>query len=368
MRGRTRNKGPNPLTRAYESNGPDVKIRGTAQHIADKYAQLARDATASGDPVSAENYLQHAEHYYRLIAAAQETFRQQFGTQQRPFDDDGEEGDEDGQASGYGYQPGMPGQGGDDYGDGMPAQAYEGRQDPRHDPRPGPDRPQQQGRFDRNDRQDRGPDRGGDRPQRFDRNNGERFDRNNGERFDRNGGGRNQGGDRFDRGPNGGPSGQNGDRYDRQDRGDGQRERFGRGDGPRNEGPRNDGPRNDGPRGDGPRGDGSRGEGGRRDFGRNERGPGQGRPEQHQRFPQQDEAQEAPAAALPAFLTTPVRTPITVREDADAPDAIPAFAEEAAGTMNGAAEARPRRARRPRRPEGEAAEHSLALDEDKPAE
>ena len=62
MRGRNR-KGPNPLTRSYESNGPDVKIRGTALHIAEKYVQLARDAQASGDRVAAENYLQHAEHY-----------------------------------------------------------------------------------------------------------------------------------------------------------------------------------------------------------------------------------------------------------------------------------------------------------------
>jgi hypothetical protein len=75
MRGRNR-KGQNPLTRVYESNGPDVKIRGTANHVADKYVQLARDAQASGDPVAAENYLQHAEHYFRLIAAAQEQFRQ----------------------------------------------------------------------------------------------------------------------------------------------------------------------------------------------------------------------------------------------------------------------------------------------------
>ena len=49
MRGRNRSKGPNPLTRSYESNGPDVKIRGTAQHIAEKYSQLARDAQASGE-------------------------------------------------------------------------------------------------------------------------------------------------------------------------------------------------------------------------------------------------------------------------------------------------------------------------------
>ena len=63
-------KGPNPLTRTYESNGPDVKIRGTALHIAEKYVQLARDAQAIGDTVMGENYLQHAEHYYRIIAAA----------------------------------------------------------------------------------------------------------------------------------------------------------------------------------------------------------------------------------------------------------------------------------------------------------
>jgi hypothetical protein len=85
MRGRNRGGGKNhnPLTRVYESNGPDVKIRGTANHIAEKYIQLARDATASGDPVAAENYYQHAEHYFRLIAAAQEQFRQTQPFQQR---------------------------------------------------------------------------------------------------------------------------------------------------------------------------------------------------------------------------------------------------------------------------------------------
>src|SRR4030088_3242200 len=75
MRGRNR-KSHNPLTRVYESNGPDIKIRGTASHVAEKYVQLARDAQSSGDPVAAENYYQHAEHYFRLIAAAQEQFRQ----------------------------------------------------------------------------------------------------------------------------------------------------------------------------------------------------------------------------------------------------------------------------------------------------
>ncbi|MGD9544721.1 MAG: DUF4167 domain-containing protein [Methylocystis sp.] len=72
IRGRSGRKGPNPLTRSYESNGPDVKIRGTAQHIAEKYLQLARDAQSSGDTIMAESLLQHAEHYFRLIAAAQQ--------------------------------------------------------------------------------------------------------------------------------------------------------------------------------------------------------------------------------------------------------------------------------------------------------
>ncbi len=80
MRGRNNNrKGPNPLSRSYESNGPDVKIRGTAHHIGEKYLQLARDAQSSGDPVMAESYLQHAEHYFRLIAAAQQAQQQPFG-------------------------------------------------------------------------------------------------------------------------------------------------------------------------------------------------------------------------------------------------------------------------------------------------
>lgn len=70
MRGRGR-KGPNPLSRTYESNGPDVKIRGTALHVAEKYQQLARDAQASGDRIMSENYFQHAEHYLRIVAAAQ---------------------------------------------------------------------------------------------------------------------------------------------------------------------------------------------------------------------------------------------------------------------------------------------------------
>lgn len=69
MRGRSR-KGANPSNRTYDSNGPDVKVRGNAHHIAEKYQQLARDAQAGGDRIMAENYLQHAEHYSRIIASA----------------------------------------------------------------------------------------------------------------------------------------------------------------------------------------------------------------------------------------------------------------------------------------------------------
>jgi Domain of unknown function (DUF4167) len=105
MRSRNRKGGhhQNPLSRMYESNGPDVKIRGTASHVAEKYLQLARDAQSSGDPVAAENYYQHAEHYFRLIAAAQEQFRQsqpyayqQGGEQRGNLPDDGyDDGDND---------------------------------------------------------------------------------------------------------------------------------------------------------------------------------------------------------------------------------------------------------------------------------
>ncbi len=108
MRGRSNHrKSHNPMARVFESNGPDVKIRGNPSHIVEKYVQLARDAQASGDPVAAENYYQHAEHYYRVIAAAQEQFRQANPHYARPEggempsarDDNFDEGEDDGQPS-----------------------------------------------------------------------------------------------------------------------------------------------------------------------------------------------------------------------------------------------------------------------------
>ncbi|PPQ15442.1 protein of unknown function [Bradyrhizobium shewense] len=99
----------NPMTRVYESNGPDIKIRGTASHIAEKYLQLARDARSSGDPVAAENYYQHAEHYFRLIAAAQEQFRQnQQPRGDEPISSNSDDGEDDGENfSNFGQEPGF---------------------------------------------------------------------------------------------------------------------------------------------------------------------------------------------------------------------------------------------------------------------
>lgn len=103
-------RGQNPMTRVFESNGPDIKIRGTASHIAEKYLQLARDARSSGDPVAAENYYQHAEHYFRLIAAAQEQFRQNQPQQQPRNTEDmvSDDNEDDGENfSSFGQEPGF---------------------------------------------------------------------------------------------------------------------------------------------------------------------------------------------------------------------------------------------------------------------
>lgn len=73
----------------FDSNGPDVRIRGTAHQVCEKYLALAKDATASGDIVLAESYLQHAEHYQRIINTWNDEFqgqppRQGFGSPSQP--------------------------------------------------------------------------------------------------------------------------------------------------------------------------------------------------------------------------------------------------------------------------------------------
>jgi hypothetical protein len=110
-----------PLNRnhVFDSNGPDVRVRGTAQQLFEKYLQLGRDATSSGDRVMAEGYFQHAEHYFRILnamnQAAQQGQQQQNGQyQRRPFQG-GEEGgqpsaeqpaeEQEQRAAGLGDQP-----------------------------------------------------------------------------------------------------------------------------------------------------------------------------------------------------------------------------------------------------------------------
>lgn len=113
------NRRINPRVHTFDSNGPDVRIRGNAMQITEKYAGLARDAQAGGDRVLAESYLQHAEHYQRLLnelTEEQNRYQQQNQNNQnnQPHhnrhngdDQDGREAT-DGAAHGTGDQPDVP--------------------------------------------------------------------------------------------------------------------------------------------------------------------------------------------------------------------------------------------------------------------
>jgi hypothetical protein len=176
-RGRNNNrKGPNPLARSYESNGPDVKVRGTAAHVAEKYTSLARDAQAAGDIVGVESYLQHAEHYNRIVMAAQAQM-QQVQPQYRDGPDEGY--DDDRQMNGRDrFELNGDGRGGDDE-ERMDGGDEEGeqRQNEQRQNQPRPQRPDDQYRQQRGPRQDRygfrdrqdRPDNRQDRPDRQDR-------------------------------------------------------------------------------------------------------------------------------------------------------------------------------------------------------
>ena len=81
-RSRGRGRRPqNSANRTFDSTGPEIKIRGSASHVYEKYLQLARDANSAGDRIMAENYLQHAEHYFRILAQAQQQQQGQQGQQ-----------------------------------------------------------------------------------------------------------------------------------------------------------------------------------------------------------------------------------------------------------------------------------------------
>ncbi len=79
----------------FDSNGPEVRAGGNAHQVLEKYLQLARDAQAAGDRIAAENYYQHAEHYYRVINSAnQQAGQQQQRRMSTPADDQPQMGDE----------------------------------------------------------------------------------------------------------------------------------------------------------------------------------------------------------------------------------------------------------------------------------
>lgn len=87
------NNNPN---RTMESNGPETKVRGPAAVIYERYLQLARDATSSGDRVLGENYLQHADHYFRLVRSMQPAQPHPQQQQQDRFNDTERDGDDEG--------------------------------------------------------------------------------------------------------------------------------------------------------------------------------------------------------------------------------------------------------------------------------
>jgi hypothetical protein len=94
----------NNPNRSFDSNGPEVKIRGSATQVYEKYLQLARDANSSGDRVMAENYLQHAEHYFRIMAAQQQA-QQQYNQQNQQNQQNGQPQNGNGRQPGQGDQP-----------------------------------------------------------------------------------------------------------------------------------------------------------------------------------------------------------------------------------------------------------------------
>jgi len=73
-RNKNNNRRQNPgnvINRVFDSSGPEGRVRGTPQQIIDKYQSLASDAMLSGDRIAHENFLQHSEHYSRLLVTAQ---------------------------------------------------------------------------------------------------------------------------------------------------------------------------------------------------------------------------------------------------------------------------------------------------------
>ncbi|MBD3788217.1 MAG: DUF4167 domain-containing protein [Sphingomonadales bacterium] len=82
----------NIINRVFDSSGPEGKVRGTPQQIIDKYLQLARDAQLGNDRVAEQNFLQHAEHYTRMLGEAQREMAREQEERQRQFGGNGQNG------------------------------------------------------------------------------------------------------------------------------------------------------------------------------------------------------------------------------------------------------------------------------------
>ncbi|WIM11885.1 DUF4167 domain-containing protein [Enhydrobacter sp.] len=94
------NRPPN-RNQIFDSSGPDVRVRGNAHQVFDKYQALAREAAASGDRIMAEAYWQYADHYFRVIQSMG-------GFTHRNNQGWGEGSGEEGQQPGAPQQPGQP--------------------------------------------------------------------------------------------------------------------------------------------------------------------------------------------------------------------------------------------------------------------
>ncbi len=106
------NLGGGGSNKVFDSNGPDIKLRGTTQTIAEKYMQLGRDAQSSGDSVAAENYYQHAEHYYRMWAANQPVGQSLIMSRklgEEEFEEEGSDENAEGDADGGNMEAGAEG-------------------------------------------------------------------------------------------------------------------------------------------------------------------------------------------------------------------------------------------------------------------
>jgi len=85
-------------SQTFDSNGPGIKIRGNAYQVFERYVALAREAVSSGDRIAAENFYQHAEHYFRIMNANGDNPAQNMNRPVNPADQEAEQSENEGEA------------------------------------------------------------------------------------------------------------------------------------------------------------------------------------------------------------------------------------------------------------------------------